>query len=93
MVSYPFSTETEINACNLTNGRTGKSAALADNISVWNPTLQAYATYWLSTNNRTWYNMTGSVAVAVKVGGGKGFWYRNRAATNFIWVEAKPYTL
>ena len=93
MVSYPFSTEIDINTCNLTNGKMGKSSLLADNISVWDSSIQAYATYWLSTNNRAWYNMGNTLATGVKVGGGKGFWYRNRAATNFIWVEAKPYTL
>jgi len=95
MVSYPFSTEVDINECGLTNGTAGKSQSVADQIIAWDANLQAYETYWLKNTDRKWY--TGGalpeVATNVLVGAGRGFWYRNRGDSTFEWIEARPYTL
>lgn len=92
MVSYPFSTEADINKCGLTNGKNGKVSSTADNITIWDPTTQSYQTYWLRTD-KVWRALSGEFASNVFVGSGKGFWYRNRNTVNFSWVEPRPYTL
>jgi len=94
LVSYPFSTDIDINLSGLTNGKSGKNSAGADNISIWNAVTQSYGTYWLN-NSRQWCDLGGTPVSGVKVGSGVGFWYRNRNTnTAFItWVEVRPYTL
>ena len=92
MVSYPFSTEIDINKSALTNGKSGKASSLADNITVWDPAIQNYQTYWLRTD-RVWRTLSGTMATGVTVGSGRGFWYRSRNTVNFNWIEPRPYTL
>jgi hypothetical protein len=92
MVSYPFSTDIDINRSSLTNGKNGKSSTLGDNITIWDAAVQGYQTYWLRTD-KVWRTLSGEMATNVFVGSGKGFWYRNRNAANFNWVESRPYTL
>ena len=93
LVSYPFSTVIDINSSAMTNGTTGKTAVGADNITLWDASNQAYVTYWLKTSDKKWHDNGGNLATNVTVGSGKGFWYLNRAASPFDWVEARPYTL
>lgn len=92
LVSYPFSSEIQINSSGLTNGKTGKAELMADQIVIWDPASQSYQQYWLKTD-RKWYTLAGAVATNVFVGGGRGFWYRNRNTNSFVWVEVRPYTL
>ncbi|HRZ11730.1 MAG TPA: hypothetical protein P5567_04660 [Kiritimatiellia bacterium] len=91
LVSYPFSTDIDINSSGLTNGKSGKTDGGADNIAIWDPASQAYTRYWLKTD-RKWYTLAGSLATGVKVGAGRGFWYQNRTNVVFNWVEHRPYT-
>lgn len=91
MVSYPFSTDIDINSSQLTNGRAGKTSGQADSIYLWNATSKLYETYWLKTD-RKWYTIGGVLASNVRVGGGRAFWYLNRTNTIFSWVESRPYT-
>ena len=91
MVSYPFSTEIDINKSALTNGKTGKTSGSADLLSIWNSSSQQYAEYWLKTN-RIWHTSGGVPASNVTVGAGKAFWYQNRNSVNFNWIEPRPYT-
>lgn len=92
MVSYPFSTEVEINRSALTNGYGHKSSLYADNVFIWDSASQSYQNYTLKTDKK-WYDFSGNLATNVKVGAGRGFWYRNRSGSNFSWVEMRPYTL
>lgn len=93
MVSYPFSTEVMINDSGLTNGLAGKTEGSADNIIIWDPDTRTYKTYVLKSSDHQWYDLSNNKATNVFVGAGRGFWYRNRAGSNFEWVEARPYTL
>lgn len=91
LVSYPFSTDVDVNKCNLTNGKPSKSSGTADQIQLWDSANQKYDTYYLWTN-RQWYTLTGTLATNVRVGAGRGFWYRRNSTTNYSWVESRPYT-
>lgn len=91
MVSYPFSTDIDINNSGLTNGKSGKTSLSADNLLIWNTSTRMYDTYWLKTDKK-WYTAGGSLASGVKVGAGVGFWYQNRTNVNFNWEEQRPYT-
>lgn len=93
LLSYPFSTEVDINFSGLTNGTGGKSEGVADKIAVWNVQAQTYVQYWLKSADKKWYTLSGSMATGVYVGGGRGFWYQRRGTTNFVWVEQRPYSL
>lgn len=92
LVSYPFSTEIELNNSALTNGKAGKSEGVADKVLCWDANSQLYETYWLRLPDRKFYNLRGSLATNVKIGGGVGFWYQNRDTNVFTWVERKPYS-
>jgi len=92
LVSYPFSTEININSSGLTNGYAHKSSLYADNLTVWDDSSQSYKSYSLKTDHK-WYDFNNNLATDVVVGAGKGFWYENRGATTFEWVETRPYTL
>ena len=91
LVSYPFSTDVDINQSGLTNGKTGKTSSSADNIRIWNSGTKQYDSYWLKTD-RKWYTFAGDLASNVRVGFGVGFWYQNRTNIVFDWSEARPYT-
>jgi len=93
MVSYPFSADVDINHCDLTNGLGGKGSGLADAIYKWNATNCCYETWWISKFDGQFHELNGAPSVGVRVGGGQGFWYRNRAASNRIWIERRPYPL
>lgn len=92
LVSYPFSTEVDINKSGLTNGYGHKSSTYADNLLVWDAVSQMYVTYYLK-NTKIWYTIGNQPASNVMVGAGKGFWYYNQTASAFAWAESKPYTL
>jgi hypothetical protein len=92
LVSYPFSATIDLNQSALTNGNAGKTGGGADEIILWDPELQKYLFYWLKQTDRKWYaSSDGQLAQGVLVGGGVGFWYRNKAAVPFQWVETRPY--
>lgn len=92
LVSYPFSTEIELNSSALTNGKAGKSEGAADVIALWDSASQLYVRYWLKSPDRKWYTMQNVLASNVYIGGGRGFWYQNRDTVPFVWVERKPYS-
>ncbi|MBP7829567.1 MAG: hypothetical protein KA248_06580 [Kiritimatiellae bacterium] len=92
MVSYPFSTSVNINDSKLTNGLSGKSEGVADQVSVWNTATKKYEIYWLKQSDKKWYTLANVLATNVYVGSGAGFFYRNRNSLNFNWAEARPYT-
>jgi hypothetical protein len=92
LVSYPFTTEIDINKSGLTNGYAHKSSTYADNISIWNFQTKAYSNYFLKTDKK-WYDFANVVASNIMVGQGKSFWYRNSTSNTFNWVETRPYTL
>lgn len=92
MVSYPFSTPIDLNQSGLTNGFGHKSSTYADNVFLWDSAAKAYQNYYLKTD-RKWYKFDGTLATNVMVGGGGGFWYRNKGGSTFVWTEPRPYTL
>lgn len=93
LVSYPFSSEININDSCLTNGYGHKSSLYADNIMLWDDAAQAYNTYFLKTDKK-WYDASnGILTTNTTIGQGKGFWFRRRGAGDLNWVEQKPYNL
>jgi hypothetical protein len=93
LVSYPYSSQIDINQSALTNGKAGKSEGAADQLVLWDEAGKSYRRYWLRQSDRKWCTLTNTVAVNVFVGGGVGFWYRNVNTNAFAWVETRPYTL
>ncbi len=94
LVSYPFSAPVDLNSSALTNGKAGKSEGVADLVAIWNAMQQQYVRYWLRSSDKKWCTVgSSSPATNVFIGGGVGFWYQNRATSNFVWVETRPYSL
>ncbi|MBU1909221.1 MAG: hypothetical protein KJ726_04160 [Verrucomicrobia bacterium] len=87
MVSTPF----EKSSNNLDNVigpqlTGGKSEGVADQINLWDQSLQRYQTYWLKAADSYWYDLSGLRATNVYLNPDDGFYIRNRAVTNRVVV-------
>jgi hypothetical protein len=98
MLSYPFSTDVDLNETMLEQNATGDALfSSADRVIAWNDVSQAYKTYALyddtgyGGSTREWrdagdfYNPAGAISVTL----GQGFWYEAQSA--FTWVETNKY--
>ncbi|MBN2564034.1 MAG: hypothetical protein JXQ75_24230 [Phycisphaerae bacterium] len=97
MVSYPFSTERDINEMGLTSGVAGANWALSDHLIVWDAQAKQYINFYYRNSSKAgitnkWVNALADTVVATNiVNPGQGFWYQARS--NFNWVAVRPYTL
>jgi len=96
MVSYPFSTEINIQSTAFaTSTGAGKSGnlGLADKIMVWDPDAgyQSYALYtdnaWYKAKNQAEFNLGILATNVLKMS--EGFWYE--AINTHTWAEPNPY--
>ena len=87
-----------------TSGATaGKNNGVADNIMLFDPTTQQYATYFLwyttkttsgySANNYKWVSSYNTVAPSNFVKLGQGVWYNSLGASPFVIPVTAPYSL
>jgi hypothetical protein len=70
----------------------GTGLAASDNIYIWNAQSSMYETYFLGPDGN-WY-VPGSpptLAVSAKIPMGQGAWYLSRAASDWQWLEERPY--
>lgn len=94
MLSYPFSTEIDLNASQLKDNATGALIyGDADHVITWNPVVQGYVTYALydDGSTREWRNKTSfyNPAGAIDIAFGAGFWFD--AKSGFPWIETNQY--
>ncbi|MGA1193314.1 MAG: hypothetical protein ACO3ZG_02910 [Kiritimatiellia bacterium] len=91
ILSYPYSSPVVLSDLALTNGVSGPSPFVSDNIMIYNPSNTSFSTYWLFSD-RKWVSNQG-YATNVVVNPGSSFWYLSRGSEVVEWVENKPYDL
>lgn len=99
ILAYPYSAGMSLNDMGLTNGCVSNSYAQADNILLWNESLQSYTNFYLRwapsspTYHMKWLSAPGNQVATNVIPPGTAFWYRSRKTNTFAWVAVKPYTV
>jgi hypothetical protein len=100
MFGSAYPADVAVNSVDWTGAQQGSTPASADNLLMWDKSIQKYVTLYMSDGFAGAYPaiigkwvVPGATDPAVNVLAiGDGAWYRRVAASTFSWSESKPYT-
>ncbi|HMO52507.1 MAG TPA: hypothetical protein PKE26_14745, partial [Kiritimatiellia bacterium] len=94
LLSYPYAAPVKISDLNLKSGVHGTSAAVADNLVLYDSSIQDYVTYYLRSAASIGYpewRRGNEWGTNVVIQPGQSFFFRSRVNNSYNWVEQSPY--